>query len=355
MLASSHHAFVRLMLEDDALLEQLVEVLSKRVEYGIFPDQFTYNLLLDRLLDTGRLEEAAKVAVLRMLQEDFDSLIGNYLSLKAVGDYLRTGEIKPELFSEPKPEADEENAEGDEDEEEVEYVRIPYLRNPFFDDHFDIKDTTSLIGKTFYLVGNAIGDSNRELSDNCVLYGLALYKRWTQALEFLNSNLNTLRLSDDLCELIEKFVTSQKIEDSNAGELLDKLKNCKGRTGKTLEQSIEAAVSTIGQLEIDEIVKLKDVLRAFAKGRETKMKQDLDDLLKLEMIEAIREKKQEFKNRETKLYFFENIENFKLLEHEAKVKIKEAEDSMKIEVDYVPPTLRDFERKRQNFEEKKNK
>ena len=328
------------------MLDQLVEVLCKRVEYGIFPDKFCYNLVLDRLLEAGRLEDAAKVAVLRMLQEDFDSPIGNFLSLKAISGYLKTGEaMKPELFSEPKPEeADEEGgAEGDEEEEEVEYVRVPYLRNPFFDDHFDIKDTVSLIGKTFYLAGNAIGDSNRELSDNCVLYGLALYKRWAQALEFLNANLNTIKLSDDLVALIEQLVTGQESAvDTKAVELLDKLRTCKGRTGKTLEQSIEAAVSTIGQLEAVEIEELKSVLQAFTKKREMNMKQDLDNLLRLEMIEQIREKKKEFKDREAKLYFFENIEHFKLLEHEATKKINEAEESMRVEEEYIPPKLHEY-------------
>lgn len=342
MLESSHHAFVRLMLEDEALLDQLVEVLSKRVEYGIFPDQFCYNLLLDRLLDAGRLEDAAKVAVLRMLQEEFDSTIGNYLSLKAVTLYLKSGEaMKPELFSEPKPEEDEAKTDADdEDEEEIEYIRIPYLRNPFFDDHFDIKDTTSLIGKTFYLIGHAIGDSNKELSDNCVLYGLVLYQKWTQALQFLSSNQHTIKLSDDLVGLVEERLSSEK--NADAGELLERLKACKGRTGRTLEQSIELAVSTIGQLEVDEIRQLKDLLQAFAKRRELKMQQDLDDLLRLEMIEQIKERKREFKERADKLYFFENIEYFKLLEHEANAKIKEAEDSMRIEEEYIPPKLHEF-------------
>lgn len=345
MLESSHHAFVRLMLGDDALLDQLVEVLCKRIEYGIFPDKFCYNLLLDRLLETGRLEAAAKVAVLRMLQEEFDSLIGNYLSLKAINEYMKTGEaMKPELFAEPAPVGEEQEEEAekaeDEDEEEVEYIRVPYLRNPFFDDHFDIKETTSLISKTFYLVGHAIGDSNRELSDNCVLYGLVLYKRWAQASAFLDENLNTIKLSDDLVALVDKFVASQ--ENAEASQLLDKLKTCKGRTGKTLEQSIDAAVSTIGQLEAAEIGELKEALRAFTKNREAKMKQDLDDLLKLEMIEQIREKKRELKERETKLYFFENIEHFKLLEQDAKSKIKEAEDSMRIEEEYIPPKLSEY-------------
>lgn len=364
MLESSHHAFVRLMLQDDTLLDQLVDVLSKRVEYGIFPDQFCYNLVLDRLLETGRLEQAAKVAVLRMLQEDFDSAIGNYLSLKAVYQYLKSGETKPELFSEPRP-VDEEEAEaadGDEDEDEVEYIRIPYLRNPFFDDHFDIKETTSLIGKTFYLVGHAIGDSNKALSDNCVLYGLVLYKKWAQAGQFLASNEQTIKLSDDLIGLVEERLSSEQNADekktgekkadeqkpnepnAEADDLLKRLKACKGRTGQTLEQLIEKAVSTIGQLEADEIRQLKQQLQKFTKQREQKMQQDLDDLLRLEMIEQIREKKRELKERADKLYFFENIEYFKLLEQEAKEKIREAEDSMRIEEEYVPPKLHEFVR-----------
>lgn len=346
MLESSHHAFIKLMLASDQQeLNRLVEILSKRIEYGIFPDKFCYNLILDRLIELKQYENAAKVAVLRMLQEELESLIGNYLSLKAVNLYLKNSgdEMKTELFSEPKPiqEDDDVNEqEADEDEDEVEYIRVPYLRNPFFDDHFDIKETYSLIGKTFYLNGNAIKEHNKLLADNCILYGLILYKKWQKAFEFLNLNLNTIKLSEDLVELADQFISKQENVEDKATELLDKLKTCKNKSDKNLDQLIDDAVSTIHKLEETEINDLKKIYQEFAKEREIKMKQDLDDLLKLEIIEQIKEKKREFKEREKKLYFFENIEHFKLLEHEAKIKIKEAEEGMKIEEEYIPPKFK---------------
>lgn len=300
--------------------------------------------MLDALLEAKQYENAAKVAVLRMLQEDLDSMIGNYLSLKAIDMYIKTADpIKAELFSEPKVAADgeegEENKDDDEDEDEVEYIRIPYLRNPYFDDHFDLKETYSLIGKTFYLVGNAIRTQNQELSDNCILYGLIMYKKWDMVTEFLNSKTD-VKLSADLVEQVEKFVSSLENPDENANQLVDKLKCIKNVSTKTLGQSIDDAVRTVGSLENDEIRELKEMFKAFSQAREEKMKTDLDELLKLEIIEQIKEKRKEFAEREKRLYFFENYERFELLEHEAKIKIKEAEESMNIEEEYIPPKIR---------------
>ena len=338
MLESSHHAFIRIFLTCDDQIDKLIEILSKRIEYGVFPDKFCYNLLLDKLIDGKQYENAAKLAVLRMLQEEFDSLTGNYLALKAAHLYLKSDEqVKEELFSEVKQDADGDGEAVDEDEDEIEYIRVPYLRNPFFDDHFDLKETNSLIGKTFYLTGNAIQSQNKELSDNCILYGLALYKKWDKLDEFLKLNSKSIRLSKDLVELIGKFIS--KLDDSKANEMLDKLKKF-NQSAKTLEQLIEDAVQTITKLENDEIGELKGTYRQFAQRREVKMKEDLDSLLRLEIIDQIKEKKRDLKEREKRLYFFENFEYIQFLEHEASKKIKEAEESMKIEEEYIPPKVK---------------
>lgn len=355
MLESSHHAFIRIFLEDDNQLDRLVDILSKRIEYGIFPDKFSYNLILDRLIELDQRENAVKVAVLRMLQEDsFDSQIGNLLSVKACSLYLNGGgdEIKPELFSvqaaatEEKNNEEEKNeASEDEDEDEVEYIRVPYLRNPFFDDHFDLKETYSLVGKTLYLNGLALAEKNdcNELGDNCVLYGLCLYKKWDKVLEYLDEHSDCKR-TKDMVELVEKFISTttttqleDKIEDDDKIRQVQSKLNALPTSEKSFEELIEERLKQVNSLEAKEINELRNAFKEFAHLRETKLKADLDELLRLEIIEQIKEKKKELKERETKLYFFENHEQFKLLEHEAKIKIKEAEDSMRIEEEYIPP------------------
>lgn len=63
---------------------------------------------------------------------------------------------------------------------------MKYLRNPYFDDHFDLTDPNHIVGKTLAwaspLVGGLVGR-------NCEALGWALYNKW----EELEAALDKLR------------------------------------------------------------------------------------------------------------------------------------------------------------------
>lgn len=62
-------------------------------------------------------------------------------------------------------------------------IRIPYLRNPYFDDHFDLKDPNHIVGKTLAWVSPLISGV---VGISCQILGWALYNKWAELEAALN-------------------------------------------------------------------------------------------------------------------------------------------------------------------------
>lgn len=166
------HAVVRFYLEN-APKEDIFNILSNRLIFGIFPDKYLSNLLMDKFVKDNDTVSSVKIAVLQMLQEDLDHPITNVLALYCCYNYLDSSEV----WETPKP------PEPDPDEE-VEKVRVNYLRNPYFDDHFDIVTPNHLIGKTLWLFGISLGGT---LGASSQLVGLVLYEKYEKSVLFLEN------------------------------------------------------------------------------------------------------------------------------------------------------------------------
>lgn len=164
-LESTHHAVVRCFIHSDRV-DDLINILHDRLNYGIFPDHFAFNILIDSLVKRKDYTSAAKAAVLLMLQEDAENQISNALALYSCHMHLK----HPENWKEPEPVVDDSK-------EEVK-VRVKYIRNPFFDDHFDLQKPAHLVGKTLAFFGKNLGDT---LGRTYQLVGLTLYGKYQAA------------------------------------------------------------------------------------------------------------------------------------------------------------------------------
>ncbi|XP_043799586.1 uncharacterized protein LOC122718542 [Apis laboriosa] len=344
ILDSTHHAVIRYLL-DNNYTEELMNVLHNRLNYGIFPDYVTYNILMDTYIKKQDYANAAKVAILPMLQEESEHLITNALSVYACHKYLEN----PNKWQKPP--------EPIEDTKEEIKIRVAYLRNPFFDDHFDLTDPYDLVGKTLAFQGKFM---NNELGRTCQLRGLILYKKYQDALKLIKQWINEIEgniVYKEVFDLIEKDKKNvfQEQETDEFKILMSEVnlikeKNlCTDNLINVLENNIKSAIEKQHDIDINEQMQ-KYV--EWEKQRQLILDKQMEEINRIAKKEEIEKLKEEMKKQERFLTFFENEEDIELqieeieefekkkMEHvlkmpHAKKKLKKLEK----EKEYIPPTI----------------
>lgn len=248
-LESTHHATVRNYIEFDHI-EELVDMLQDPLSFGLFLDEFTANILLDKLIVSEKYELAAKVASTIMLQEEFSNDITCALCQFACYKYFNTPRAVPEPVA-PAPSGKPKKVE------EIK-IRVKFLRNPYFDDHFDMKDTLLLAGKTLAWISER---SNDNLNNNLQILGWLMYKKYDKLLTYCEN------FAESPSSKVDKEVMEQmKIEsnmDAEAKEALDKCILLMGKLKPTeisLEESLKITIeNAINKMQNSDISKQKQV------------------------------------------------------------------------------------------------
>lgn len=236
-LPTTHHAFVRLFIDSNRM-EDFVRILHDRINYGIFPDNYCMIFLLNKLLKREDYRNAARIASLKMFQEDFSDNLVKYLSLYSVLKYLPTNEP----WIDPNTVKSEEDAE---DEEPI-MVKVRVLRNPFFDDHFDLTDSQHICGKTLAMIGSKMPG---EIGDSVRIMGLALYNKWDKLIDFLDGKVKS---NDKIYAESFKFtkdIIKEKLPDTEKAETISKLLTA-FEGGHLIEESM---IESIHKLIVEEV------------------------------------------------------------------------------------------------------
>jgi len=245
LLPSTHHAVIRLFLTSKNISD-LIRILNDRLNYGIFPDYYLNNLLMDTFLKENNFRNAAVIASNQMLQEEFDNDITRTMGLYSCLKYI----TNPTDWDEVKVEVSEEN-DNDDDEEEKR-VRVDYIRNPYFDDHFDLKDGDHLVGKTMFAMSKT---DNTVMGNSFKAIGLTYYNRWNELDSYLKNLTNPV--FSETVELANAVIDKRMPE--NAEKLKDAFAKLKIDNKSLSEESKNAVNEAVNKNEEKEIQLQKSV------------------------------------------------------------------------------------------------
>lgn len=279
-LESTGHALVRVYLEH-ADIHELLFILNDRLSYGVFLDPYTANLALDKLIRAQDFTSAARIATLVMLQEELDNEITRTLSLYACVKYLQN----PKSFDQSASEESAVDAAatapaapttaGKKKKKEETKVRVKFIRNAFFDDHFDLRDETQLVGKTLSAIGKLIGGESA-VGNSAQLLGLFHYGKYVEATELVRS----IKASGGAVhqQVVETVVSAlEKVsepDDSSAafGEAIKQLQSGAGLIAGDFEKVVcDVANDAVKRTEQSDITAQTKVRRNISIRTHTKM------------------------------------------------------------------------------------
>ncbi|XP_025203915.1 28S ribosomal protein S27, mitochondrial [Melanaphis sacchari] len=331
MLPSTHHAVVRLLLASNCV-KDLVRILKDRLNYGIFPDYYLCNLLMDRFIKGNDIRNAIVIVSNQMLQEELDNDITKAMGLYTCLKYI----TNPTEWEEAKIET-EETINNDDDDEEDRRVRVDFLRNPYFDNHFDLTDSDHLVGKTMLAISSKI--DNTILGNSFKTLGLAYYNQWNDFrshIEKLNSSIYP--------ETVELAVTAiDKRAPENAEELKDALAKLQIENKSLTDETNNFVKEAVTKNEETEIQNQKIIYKQWESFRREELSRYLDHLNKLKRLQKVQQAKQDLKEKEQLLFFFDNEHKHDLVKEEKLKRMKKTvikDKSLKDDLTYVPPEIR---------------
>lgn len=331
-LPSTPAAAVRYFLDTEQY-DMLIKILQNRLDYGVFPDCYTSNIIMDTFLRKGNYRDAVKTAIEMMLQEDTGNLVSRTLVVYACHMYLR--DPKPDPWNPNPP------LVNDEDDDEEIFVRVPNVTNPFFDDHFDLNEPNHLIGKTLMLFCDKVDEV---LHRSYYLIGCGLYQKWASAAAFLENGSGkgefvtrsaVEKFKEDMTHdggLAEGHETRARLEEllrvsesrASSGDLNDLVQRELGKIHGQEEADIEAQ---------------KQNFVSWREGRQRALEEQTDTFLRQQTIEAIRARKKELGEKEELLYAFENWDQIEMKMTEVQAEIDAHAAKENVQEEYIPPEV----------------
>lgn len=336
-LPSTPHAVIRALFETGQI-EDLLRMLSNPLTYGMFLENFTANILLDHFIVNKDYVAGAMVASFLMLQEDFGSKLTHTLAVTAAYNWAMT---------EHEQTWPDYTIKKEEPEEEVK-VRVKYVRNPYFDDHFDLRIPEHIVGKT---LAWGARDMEGSIGISCELLGWTLYQKWSKVNDIISENREPIATSiiNKVQRLLQESTDDEsedmKLSRESALRKLDEVKTVELDLSSELNKLIDAAAKLS---ESSDIEAQNKIYSSWEEQREMEVEQQLQLYEKQRLLAEIEEKKQDLERREEIIFFFDNKDKLELMLPEKKKKYYPKKNSLKfgkktpkkVDEGYIPPTVR---------------
>ena len=351
-LDSTGHAVCRFYLRHGKR-DALLKVLSSRVEFGIFPDHFIANILLDGAVKEGDFEAAFEVVKLMMLQEDAGNEVTQTLALHTLlhlfnNDAVVTSEKKDEESSASAQE--DPPAEEEVDDEDIEYIRVPYLTNAYFDDHFDLTKRAHLFGKSLYFFGLHLPGSasssqeDRILGATAQIIGLLYYQKWDKLERLLltKGRLQGQTISEEAVKVALKLQQEETTDEKKKAiisSVVSRVQSLPKSSSESLSSLMAVRLAALPSLEAADIAAQQALFARFESTRLSAITAQLNRLLAEQRRSEIEQKQGELEAKRRLYYFFENFPQHEIDFVEAERRIAELQANTIVDEDYVPPEV----------------
>ena len=362
-LDSTGHAVCRFYLRHGKR-DALLKVLNSRVEFGIFPDHFIANILLDGAVKEGDFEAAFEVVKLMMLQEDAGNEVTRTLALHTLLHLFNNDAVL--ISEEEKKKKDEESsasaqedppAEEEVDDEDIEYIRVPYLTNAYFDDHFDLTKRAHLFGKSLYFFGlHVAGSANaaeedRILGATAQIIGLLYYQKWDKLERLLltKGRLQGQTISEEAVKVALKLHAQEESQEETTDEkkkaiissVVSRIESLPklSTSERSLSSLMAVRLAALPSLEAADIAAQQALFARFESTRLSAITAQLNRLLAEQRRSEIEQKRGELEAKRRLYYFFENFPQHEIDFVEAERRIAELQANTVVDEDYVPPEV----------------
>ncbi|KRY49711.1 Protein MEF2BNB -like protein [Trichinella britovi] len=268
ILPSTHHALVRSFLHlgcEDLFMEMIDD-----------PDKFSCkNIKTEEYCNV-----ATKIACHMMKQEEF-RLSTCWLSVYSCLKWLFSGDQSwitiPCTFR---------NMNNEEEEDLI--FKIPYLKNPVFDDHFDLEEPRQLVGKTILWMSEHLPDS--PAIHSCRALGLKLWNK-----------------HDRLVKLLKQYCETSDLQLHADAKLVNKIKDSAHFTNDSLEASFfDQMNKELPELEKIDISEQIDLISSWNQSRIQLLENKVRQIYLKKRLAEIAELRKKLTEEREVVFFFEN-------------------------------------------------
>ena len=254
------------------------------------------------------ITDAVKVAIQLMLQEEYDNSISNQMSIYSCYAYLRKPQPEP-WDPEPRPKPVEP--------EEVVKVRVDYIREPYFDEHFDLSEQKHLIGKTLVGFGKHMDGA---VGSTSVLLGWTMFEKYDKVLAHLDSVLQSpvkpLIYKEWITQCQKLVQESTKLPDQFSEQFENKLRSLETDgficDGDILEVIRQKTMEAVQQHQQSEIKKQLETYVQWDNRRQAELDTEVRKIERQKRLEILEAKKKELQEKEELLNFFDNVDQWEL-------------------------------------------